>query len=88
MPQKAALQAIVEGQGVDDPSQRSTLQACADEAVEQINVRLLAAQPSEGNSLFKKIFLQCVDTQQIPVQVYVVALKIDDRCQPDQSSRQ
>lgn len=82
-PQQAMVQAIVEGDNLDSADHLESLQACANTTAKEIDLRLLAAQPSESNSLFKRKFLQCVEEQQIPVQVYFVALKVESSCESE-----
>lgn len=86
-PRKAVLNAIVEGQGVEDPARHEALQACANDAARQIELRVLAAQPAEANPLFKKVFLRCVAERSIPVRIYVVALKLEGHCEPERPAR-
>jgi len=86
-PKKATLNALVEGKGVEEPAQHQALQACAKDAAQQIELRLLAAQPAESNSLFKKVFLRCVAEQNIPVSIYFVALKLEGHCEPQRPAK-
>lgn len=82
--QKVSVKAIVEGENTEQPANAEPLQACANAAAKKIDLRLLAAQTGEGNALFKNIFLQCVEENQLPVSVYFVALKLEDNCEPDE----
>lgn len=80
--QTAAVSAIVEGENTEIPANAEQLQTCANTAVKTVGLRLLVAQPSEGNALFKSLFLKCVEEKQIPVKAYFVALKVEDNCAP------
>lgn len=83
---KSALGVIVEGSNAEISDNAKRLQSCADAAAKEVDVRLLAAQPAEGNPLFKKIFLQCVEKKAIPVTVYFVAVKLDDQCKTEEKN--
>ncbi len=85
--QKVAVNAIVKGRNVEEPANIKQLQTCAVSTTKKIDLRLLATQPSESNSLFKDIFLQCVEENQIPVDVYFVALKLDSNDDMEEKKR-
>jgi hypothetical protein len=81
--QQALVKALVEGRGVQDPANAEGLQGCADMTAKQVDLRLLGAQPGQSNSLFKNIFMRCIEESELPVQVYFVALKVEDICNTD-----
>jgi hypothetical protein len=78
--QEVPLTAIVEGENTEEPANVEQMQACANAAAKKVGLRLIAARPVEGNPLFKQIFLQCVEENRIPVNVYFVAMKSEDKC--------
>lgn len=82
--QTAKIKLIIEGEDLERPDIYAQVESCAQRTAQQIDIRFLAAQPSNSNALFKKVFYACLDPSQLQKKIYYFALKIENHCNKDE----
>lgn len=78
--QSVTVKLIIEGENIQDARVMELLSMCARQSAERIDLRLVAAEPTAGNELFRRMFYQCLSTQPLPSRIYFAALKLEGYC--------
>lgn len=79
--QSVTVKLIVEGENIGDARVKGQLSMCASQVAKSIDLQLLAAEPTAGNELFRRLFFQCLSVQQpLPSRIYFAALKLEGYC--------
>jgi hypothetical protein len=79
--QTIRVKAIVEGENLENSIVLAQVQECAKSASQRVNLQFLVTAPSEGNTLFKNIFAQCMETKRVPVRIHFISLKLEGYCE-------